>query len=282
MSAPTFGQLLGDLVRQKRRAKGLTQMQLAEDAFETVGKTRRISELESGSVANPHPKTIDPIITALGITEAEIEKCAKASAAQMDPDLDRAYREARNLIEAIARQFENDDPGASLAKLDHFLRAKAAEWITLRNRIESIEADERKISGLKHKANQALSNGNFDDVDFFLSEAEELHQRDRTLVEVKKQALIRISRGNNALLSGRSDVALTIYKSAVDFFRPFDESEMLSVADNLAYEMYEVSKRSLQPVFFIAASLLEMTLSATAIAQDPLRRADIYYRLGLI
>jgi hypothetical protein len=93
---------------------GLTQMQLAEDAYGTAGKTRRISELENGTVANPHPKTIDPIILVLKISNAELGQCAAESHSLPDEDLDRAYREARNLIDAIAKQFEHSNPVASL------------------------------------------------------------------------------------------------------------------------------------------------------------------------
>jgi len=115
MQSRSFGMALGNLIYQKRKASGLTQMQLAEDAFGTPAKTRRISELENGTVANPHPKTIDPIISTLKISEAEIEECAKETNFKPDRDLDRAYREARNLIEAIAKQFEHSTPTASFA-----------------------------------------------------------------------------------------------------------------------------------------------------------------------
>jgi hypothetical protein len=67
---------------------------------------RRISELENGSVANPHPKTIDPIIVALGITDAELSECAKSVNAKPNPDLDLAYKNASELIRRLAVQFE--------------------------------------------------------------------------------------------------------------------------------------------------------------------------------
>ncbi|WP_139285768.1 helix-turn-helix transcriptional regulator [Tardiphaga sp. OK245] len=76
MTSQTFGAALGRLIFQKRKALGLTQTQLAEDAFGTSGKTRRISELENGTVENPHPKTIDPIISVLKISEDELRECA--------------------------------------------------------------------------------------------------------------------------------------------------------------------------------------------------------------
>lgn len=125
MAAQSYGRLLGELILQKRRTKGLTQMQLAEDAFGTPSKTRRIVELEGGQVGRPHPRNIDPIIATLGITEVELEDCARrAGTGTGDATLDRAYREANNLIEAMARQFEHAKPEASLAELEDFLRTR--------------------------------------------------------------------------------------------------------------------------------------------------------------
>lgn len=281
MSSQTFGQLLGILVRQKRRAMGLTQMQLAEDAFGTSGKTRRVSELESGSVANPHAKTIDPIINILKITQEEIEECARKSTFVPDSDLDRAYREARNLIESIARQFENNDPQASLADIDQFLRAKAAEWSALRERIEAIDASNASIEQLKNKARIALDNGNFKEVDENLKKLEDFYQMEKTLSEIRKHASVRISRGDSALLSGNTDTALYMYDSAIEFFRPFSEYEMANVADELAWRIYETSRRSFTPAFYIAAAILEKIVSLDEVKIDDVKRADCYYRLGL-
>ncbi|MER9601524.1 hypothetical protein [Mesorhizobium sp. M0243] len=256
-------------------------MQLAEDAFGTSGKTRRISELESGSVANPHPKTIDPIIAALGITTSEIEACAKQASAKPEDDLDRAYREARNLIEAIARQFEHEQPSATLAELDQFLREKATEWAKLRDQIGNIDADERGLEQIKHAAASALADGRFDDVDLLLAKAEEQYQRDRTLVEVRKHADIRISRGDSSLLKGDPDAALGHYHSAVEFYRPFDEEEMAEKINLVAQDLYEVSRRSLRPFFFVGAKLLELLLTLPSVKADPIAMAEVGYHLGL-
>lgn len=69
MKKQSFGAALGALIKQKRTILGLTQLQLSEDAYQSPSKVRRISELESGTVANPHPKTIDPLIVALKISD---------------------------------------------------------------------------------------------------------------------------------------------------------------------------------------------------------------------
>lgn len=282
MAAQTFGQALGELILQKRKTLGLTQIQLSEDAYNSSAKTRRISELESGLVANPHPKTIDPIIVALGITEAEIAECARRSARRADEDLDRAYREARNLIDAIARQFEHSQPNATLAELDDFLRTKAAEWADLRNRISSIDAPETAIATLKENAASALAEGRFSEVDALLARAENSYQNERTLIEVRKQAEIRITRGDNSLLGGDAKTALLHYKNAAGFFRPFDEEEMAKNLDEIAFKNYEIAKRSLNPAFFISSSLLEELIQLEHIKNNTRRISEAYYRLSMV
>lgn len=282
MADETFGQALGELILQKRRALGLTQVQLAEEAYNTSAKTRRISELESGLVANPHLKTIDPIIVALKITTAEVEACAKRAGTRRDGDLDRAYREARNLIDAVARQFENAQPNASLAELDDFLRAKAKEWAALRDRIGEIDAADTVLIELKAEAAVALAEGRFDDVDTALATAEQRYQQERTLGEIRKHAALRITRGDNSLLRGDPEAALTFYQSAAAFFRPFDEVEMAELLQNLAHRIYDSAMRSLTPTFFVGAALLETVIELEHIKTNPRLLAEVCYRLSLI
>lgn len=282
MTQRTFGRALGELIYQKRMAAGLSQIQLSEDAFGSAAKTRRISELETGSVANPHMKTIDPIIVTLGITEAEVEACARQAMRPVDSDLDRALREARNLLDALALQFDLAQPDASLSQLEDFLRTKAKEWRALRDRIHEIDADDHSLSEVLEQANIALGEGRFNQVDVLLAEAEAKHQDLHTLKAIRTQAIIRISRGDNALLSNDQTGALTFYRSAVRFFAPFDETEMVETAQALAARIYERSRRSLEPAFAIASTLLEDVWPTQAVQTDPSLRASIAYRLGLI
>ncbi|WP_155253572.1 helix-turn-helix domain-containing protein [Bradyrhizobium japonicum] len=282
MPHPTFGAALGKLIYQKRKALGLTQLQLAEDAFQTQAKVRRVIELEKGTVANPHPKTIDPIIAVLQITEEELEACAKGTDFQPDRELDRAYREARNLIEAISRQFEHSNPQASLAEVDDFLRQKAREWAELRARIQAIESTDSKLANFTTAASHALAEGNFEEVDALLAQAEDFQQQERTLTEVRKQAQIRITRGDTSLLKGDFDAAKIHYRQAAQFFEPFDQSEMVYILDEIAGHLYEVGRRSTNPPFLIAADLLEAALRTELVQNDPEERAKLYFRLGLI
>lgn len=282
MARQTSGEALGQLILQKRRAAGLTQTQLAEDAYETSAKVRRISELESGKVANPHPATIDPIIVALGITDEELERCARQGSEGAPTDLDEAFRSARNLIEAIAKKFEHDNPNASLSELDDFLRAKATEWRALKERIQQIEAPDVEIDKLREDAVEALARGDFDAVDSFLAEAEERHQEVSTLAAVEKQAQIRITRADTSLLRSDYDKALESYRIAARFFQPFDIERMIETLQSVAWRIYETSLRTIPPTFWIAEELLRDLSEIPEVASDAHRSAVVNYRRGLV
>jgi transcriptional regulator with XRE-family HTH domain len=280
--APTYGRALGQLILKKRRAKGLTQTQLSEDAFGTAAKTRRIHELESGTVANPHPTTIDPIIAVLKISEAELEACSEVSGQLPDLELDRAYREARNLIEAAARQFEHANPDASLAELEDYLRSKAREWRQLRQRIQTMEAADRERETLRDSATAALAAGEFERVDALLAEAEETQQKERTLQEVERQAQIRITRGDAALFREDAAAALELYRTAARFFDPFEPERTAELLSNLAGRVYEISLRSLTPKFDIARKLLDELATHSTVRHNRVELGVANYRRGLL
>lgn len=282
MTRRTYGQVLGELIYRRRKGLGLTQTQLAVDAYGAAGKTRRISELENGLVGNPHPKTIDPVIVVLGIKDAELEECARSVQAEPDAPLDKAYREARELIDRVAREFEISLPDATLSQVDAFLREKAREWIALKGRIQDIEFPDTEISNIKERASGALAAGDFALVDELLSNAEEIQQSSGTLREVRKQAKIRIARADACLLDRKNDRALEFYIKAAEYFIPFDEMEAVEVLQGMAWRLYESSKRLFDPHYMVAARILERALRLPQIEGDAEERGRILYRLGLI
>ncbi|WP_334150067.1 helix-turn-helix domain-containing protein [Hyphomicrobium sp.] len=282
MTGASFGQALGMLIRRKRKAAGLTQVQLAEDAYGDAGKTRRISELENGTVANPHLKTIDPIIVTLKITDAELEECAASVAFKPDEDLDRAYREARNLIDAVAKQFEHAQPSATLAELDEFLRGKAKEWSELRARLQAIDLADKNVAALRTAAAEALSKGEFDSVEQLLFEAEERFQKSETLQEVRKHAQLRIARADTYLLRGNPQRAMELYVEAAEFFRPFDLGAMEEVLNDLSHRAYEVTRRSLEPNFSLVLGLLDVLATVPTVQSDGHKKNALSYRKSLV
>ncbi|MFV1629444.1 hypothetical protein, partial [Phaeobacter sp. JH203A] len=282
MNENTFGALLGQLIYAKRKALGLTQLQLAEDAFGTAGKTRRISELESGQVANPHAKTIDPIIITLGISEEEVERCAKIALSEPDAKINAAYSEAGELLDKLAEQFDHSNPDASLSELGEFLDAKAMEYADLKEKIGAFESTDREIEALKEAALSALEKGDYSSVDDLLRQAEEVQLKSKTLEQVGKQALLRVLRGDAHFLSGNLPECFEMYKGAALYFEPFDAGDMLATFEELARVVYETGRRSLEPTYWIAEKLLEEALLRTDAEKDPAAFGGVHYRLSLI
>ncbi len=260
MGDKSFGKLLGALIKQKRMAQGLTQLQLSEDAYGTGNRVRRISELETGSVANPHPKTVDPIISVLAITEEEIEECAKAAGGQIEDDLSRAYLEASNLIEALLYRFDHNNPEASLLEVDEFLKAKATEWRQLQKKIQQFEASDERVETLKRDAMAALNDGDFLSATKFLSEAEEFQLEKEVLKNVSKLVELRVLKAQVDLFAGDKDQAVKKFIEAASSYAPFDKEAEVCLLDSLAFSVYEQSRRSTLNHFDVADRLLKAAL----------------------
>lgn len=278
----SFGKALGELILRKRRILGLTQTQLAEDAFGSSGKVRRISELENGLVSSPHLKTIDPLVVYLKITDEELDECARHGDYHANPALDLAFKEASGLVRKLAQKFDHDNPEASLAELNSYLGEKAAEFVRLRDKISNIEAVSSEIEGLRGAAITALQNGEYADVDEILMKAEELHQQEKTLAEVNKQAEIRALRGDAKLIAGDFEASYSHYHEAAMFFLPFDKNVAIQLLQNLGKRIYEAARRSYDIEFGVAERLLKDALKISDPTEIPDVVAGICYRISLV
>lgn len=278
----SFGKALGELILRKRRVLGLTQTQLAEDAFGSSGKVRRISELENGLVSNPHLKTIDPLIVYLEITGEELDECARNGSYQPNPALDLAFKEASGLIRKLAQKFDHDNPEASLEELNSYLGEKAAEFVRLRDKISNLEAVSSEIEELRSTAITALQTGEYADVDEILEKAEELHQQEKTLAEVNKQAEVRALRGDAKLIAGDFEASYAHYRKAAMFFLPFDKEVAIELLQNLGKRIYEAARRSYDVDFEVAERLLKDALEISDPAEFPNFVAGICYRISLV
>src|SRR5690348_7989761 len=72
---------LGQLVRELRRAAGLTQEELAARAGLS---TRAISDLERGVNHTPRPTTVQLLVAALGLSDREREHVDAVARAQVE------------------------------------------------------------------------------------------------------------------------------------------------------------------------------------------------------
>jgi transcriptional regulator with XRE-family HTH domain len=202
-----FGVLFGRLVREKRGIEGLSQDALAEKSDLTKA---RISELETGKIANPHSRTVDLLCVALNISHEERATCYPASVSSLPP----------RLLEKLARRFGHDMPDAT--DLEAFLMAKAEEFRGMRERLEKMAETEGRISELIKAANAALGEGDFQTADNLLSQAEAVQLQSSTIPALKKQAELRIERGNAALVNGDVAAAASHFERSSRYFSGVD------------------------------------------------------------
>ncbi len=198
--------LFGRLVREKRGIEGLSQDGLAEKSGLTKA---RISDIETGKIANPQARTVDALCVALNISREERAACHATSVPSLPP----------RLLEKLARHFGRDMPDATEEELEAFLMTKAEEFREMRERLKKLAETEDRISELINAANAALGEGDFGTADDLLKEAEAVQLQSSTIVALKKQAQLRIERGNAALMNGDVAAAAGHFERSSRFFR---------------------------------------------------------------
>jgi transcriptional regulator with XRE-family HTH domain len=207
-----FGVLFGILVREKRGIEGLSQDGLAKKSGLTKA---RISDIETGKIANPQAKTVDALCVALAITRKERAACHPTPASGLPS----------RLLEKLARHFGRDMPDATEEELEAFLMAKAEEFREMRERLEKLAETEGRISELIKAANDAIGEGDFETADDLLKEAEAVQLQSSTIVALKKQAELRIERGNTALVSGDVAAAAGHFERSSHYFSGVDAEQ---------------------------------------------------------
>ena len=101
----TYGQLIGELIFQRRTAARMTQLELALEAFEDETKVRRIVEIERGQVARPHSGTIGPLCETLNITPEEIKWCRTGELLAEAKEDKSAAAISEDLLIALAQKY---------------------------------------------------------------------------------------------------------------------------------------------------------------------------------
>jgi transcriptional regulator with XRE-family HTH domain len=204
-----FGAAFGRLIREKRGIESMSQEELAFQAGVTKA---RISELETGKVANPQARTIDALCVALNITRAERTACY----AQESPTLPPL------LLENLALRFGYSNPDAREDELLEFLKAKAQEFSEMKQRLAAMDARDGAISALVGEASAALDRGEFDIADAKLEDAETAQLSAATLPALGRQHSLRSERGHAALLAGEVESAARHWEIAANYFHFFD------------------------------------------------------------
>ena len=237
----TFGEAFGDLIRKKRGQEGLTQKELAVEAFDDESKVRRIIELENATVKRPQAKTVDALVVYFGITDDELESCRQHRLFTRKEKSGIGL--SRQLMENLALRFEHENPDADDSELFEYLKSKALELKRLKARLSELEGATQSLDTKIHAANDALENGRFGEADEALAAAEEIQQTKRTLAEIGVQSKIRFARGDAALFKGDSAAAAAHYMQASEYVAPFDSEDSAKILDIGAGRIYELERR---------------------------------------
>ena len=122
---------------------------------------------------------------------AEAMAATAANQAQLDrmaAAIEREKGVPLPVIEAILTGFGHTEALADPPRAEQVLRAKADEYIALRDRLNRLTNDDPKVQALRQRAAAALAAGGFAEADQFLAEAE---RRDLDVVEELETLAIR-------------------------------------------------------------------------------------------
>ncbi|SDX31820.1 hypothetical protein SAMN05444336_104280 [Albimonas donghaensis] len=188
----------------------------------------------------PKPRygTVRNYARALGLTDAQIEACRPPDSPEPNRTVTDELRLSKEMLKTLAWDFGHANPRAAVAEYEAFLRDKATELRALQSRIEAMGAAEGRIANLMGAAEGALEAGDFPEADRLLADAEEIQQTEHTLVQVRKQAHIRETRGDAALLNNDAGTAFVHYDASAAMFDPFDRLEGAERRHRLAERLY--------------------------------------------
>jgi transcriptional regulator with XRE-family HTH domain len=289
--ARTYGQLVGDLILQRRMAAGWTQLELALEAFEDETKVRRVVELENGQVARPQARNLGLICEALYITAQDLARCkaeASDSRQQSDQDiealriergslsaaLDEVQKLKRDQLETLAIRFEMPSPHLQTdTSLRSFLELKAEEYRSYRVQIDALDERIAGLGNLKAAAQGAADRLDFDEVEALLSRVHE--------VEADIAAKTAEARAANALLRGQVDQAYRLLSAAADSFAGVDPLEPARRRNGYQDRLYAHGLRYGGPGMALSARMTRDALADLPQATDPALWAGLQNNLAI-
>lgn len=221
----SFGARFGALVKVRRGVEGLTQQQLAVNAFGEEGHKSRISELENGRTENPHQRTVDALVIALALSANDVAACRKPRVPEVDQNQLKQVGLTHDLIDALSWRFGFSNPKSSPQEYLKFLRQKSHELAELQARLGVLGEEHGSIAEMIGQARQAIQTGDFTNADRILDGAEREEIANRTIASIRQPARICMIRGETALFHDQVDDAREHFLRGVRMFLEFDKSE---------------------------------------------------------
>lgn len=274
----TFGARFGALVKTKRGLNGWSQERLAREIWTDAARKSHVSKLERGGIPNPQANTIDEYANALNISGAEVDVCRTPPAL---PVVEDGTEGLPLILENLALRFGIENPDASTDEKAAYLRDKARDYQAMQDRLAALGRAEGNIANLIGAAQAALAADDFDEADARLADAEDMQQTEKTLVEVRKQATIRVQRGDALLLKDDAAGAAAHFEAAAAMFDAFEPEEGAQQRYYLEDRLYQHCLRFGGEGFTLSEALLRKALSVWAKEESPTKWAKAQNSLAI-
>ena len=222
---------------------------------------------------------MDAIVVALGLSERDLLRCRRPPVAELGSDFIESIGLTEEFADALSSRFTEDNVRGTLHELRQFLSDKVKEL--LERGIFELGQSADRISNLMGAARAAIARGRFTEADASLRLAEEMQQEERTLKEVRKQAEIRTTRGDAALLRGDAHAAYAHFATASDLFGPMDVLEGAKLRHTLYERLHRHGVRYPGPALELAVALLQVNAATYSKRDQLLPWAVTHRRLGM-
>lgn len=229
----TYGARLGQIVRARREAAGLTVERLAHKACADPAEAKRIVELEAGRLANPNETFAKSLCRALSISREQVQRCRIGLTASEAPS---------ELVEAVARAFRALRKDASAAETETFIRAKLAAFHKSLVQLSRLGIDARKQQLLISDLRRLVEGARFDAADEMLSRIERIRGSQAM------RATMRRARGELALIACRPKLAASYFREAsaiLTEFAPEEAAELRNACAGLLHQHCRATGESL-------------------------------------
>ncbi|MEM9676464.1 MAG: hypothetical protein AAF890_00275 [Pseudomonadota bacterium] len=185
------------------------------------------------------------------------------------------------LLLSLAKQFGYSATASDQSALISFLEDKAEDYKKMQTRIAELAAEDARMANILSAVEGALEAGHFEEADSLLADAEDIQQENKTLLEVRKQANLRVERGRAALLNGKTDQAFEHFKQASAYFEPFDPNEASEQRLTLGDDLFQHGLRYGSNSMALSASLLRLNLHKWTKQGHPIQWAGTQNNLAL-
>lgn len=200
----SFGFQFGLLVKSRRGQEGLTQQQLAVQAFGDERYKARISDLEKGKIDNPQQKTIDLLKVALSISDELISGIHQEIREEQQRKLPNELRKA------IVEAFEIEEKNASQADLAKLIRYASKQYRKVKYGFELLSNYDSRLENVLVDVERLVNEAKFEEADTALQTAIKMYLGVDGANTQRVRSELTVERLRIALLARRFSKAIGI------------------------------------------------------------------------